>query len=1170
MFEGEHLVALYGKPFANDNNPGTTTDQFVSAFLTQHGDALGVDNVALALLNEINIRNDKFTVYTYTQYLESLPVYGSVVKIPVLLGATGKIGYVGINLSQPPPAPLPPDLLSAAQAVAVVDGSSTYGHLTTFQPATKVIFDAGGGSLHRAWEFVGYDDDEAYDFFVDTNTGQIITAFNIILNADVPGTVQGFVTPCCARDADDSPLCPEWSGVCPANGPAPGCVPATACPTTDPAHSCCCGAFNPNNPCSPDPAPVLLPGVQVSVYSSPANCATNPEGGTLLAQTYTNENGEYLFIDPLYLPNPKSPPTTIVSRLIGPSMTITNCGGTASCVADELVTCIPYTIPQPGQDAGQLIYNLPSGGQFGEYSTAQATAYAVAQTTHDWFKGLQPTCTAIDEPIELILNAPSVGSCNMQYYPHVNEIRGTGSFETTCRNPAFSTFLSHEYGHFIATEIVPIRTYLACGVLLNNLDFHEGVADTIASLSWGTECIFYDFEVPNACARNVDLNWPFAPCIATGYQAGLAIASAFWDTRKNLITTFAADPDPEGSAKAIIDPLFADFLFITDGLLDQSIIVEVLIIDDDDYDLSNGTPHYNEIIDAFVVQHLWDEPMSCDPGVTVSASWTGPLTTPVEGIDYVVHCEANPPNITLLTTQHNGTPVESWVLGRLPGGGGPLSLGTISADWLPPANRDISVSVGQNPGAPVRNLSIVDIPAQGSQNWSSVAVSLTGHLLVRAQAYGTVTSPNVGGQISGSVLGSAAAVVGAGIGLGASDPGDFIVGGTLGKLTLTSLPAGSLVSADRLVSNLVITESLAGNLSFGVIEDMINDLPVADNGRIEVQGGGVSSGSITISDRLAGATVTINGPYAGTITVKSVVNSLVDGVLSPHIRTGELTGTIVVTDTTVPLAGTIEIGTAQTQANVGFSGLIDVRSPVGNDGHIVVHGNVFSTGKIAILKGIIGSSGTVEANTLHGQLKIGDALAVPPVISPMNGRVDLAAFPSTGRIDIGGACGGDIFLAGDIEGDIDVDGELSPSANVYVNGHLTGTGSINVDGLMNGQIDFAGGTLSGSQMIFAGGVGGSGGLRLNSSYGGFDAQGVIRVGPTTGVPPITFDGFIHILGGAQTGGVLYGTITIRGCHATGDPLDICICGGLAPKGRVTIIQTGCVPQVTWGGSCMCQ
>ena len=334
MFERERLVALYGKPFATDNDPGTTTDDFVARFVGEHGDALGVENVSLVLDNRINIRNDKFAVYTYTQHIEGLPVEGSTVKIPVLLGAQEKIGYVGIRLSQPPPSPLPPDLVSASTAIEAIRQSATYAHLADFTNPEKVVFDAGGGELRRAWRFVGYDADESYRFFVDTNTGKMLWAHSLIFNSHLTGLVKGYATPCCAPGLPSNPLCPDEPGVCPADDPQACPDPGTDCATPDPHDSCCCGADNPDNACSPDPALMLMRGAQVSVYAQASpDCTSDPEGGTLVAQAFTNDFGRYLFFG-------ITPPVTVVTRLIGEWSSVDNCPDEPDCSAADLMECL--------------------------------------------------------------------------------------------------------------------------------------------------------------------------------------------------------------------------------------------------------------------------------------------------------------------------------------------------------------------------------------------------------------------------------------------------------------------------------------------------------------------------------------------------------------------------------------------------------------------------------------------------------------------------------------------------------------------------------------------------------------------------------------------------------------------------------------------------------------
>ncbi len=133
------LVALFGKPLAVDSDPRTTTDEFVAAFLAQHADALGANSADLKLKGKATIRGDQYTVYTYTQRIEGLPVHGSLLKLAVLMGATEKIAGVNMRLVPPPAKPLPADTRAAADAVGAVTAAPAYRGITTFDQPVKVV-----------------------------------------------------------------------------------------------------------------------------------------------------------------------------------------------------------------------------------------------------------------------------------------------------------------------------------------------------------------------------------------------------------------------------------------------------------------------------------------------------------------------------------------------------------------------------------------------------------------------------------------------------------------------------------------------------------------------------------------------------------------------------------------------------------------------------------------------------------------------------------------------------------------------------------------------------------------------------------------------------------------------------------------------------------------------
>lgn len=115
MVSDNRLIAFYGEPIATGE--AATPRDFADAFLADRGDALGVTGAVFQYQGEIDIRNGKFRVFTYTQTIEGLPVEYSVVKFPILMpqggGTDYKIPYVGMHLVSKPTTPLPGDQIDA-------------------------------------------------------------------------------------------------------------------------------------------------------------------------------------------------------------------------------------------------------------------------------------------------------------------------------------------------------------------------------------------------------------------------------------------------------------------------------------------------------------------------------------------------------------------------------------------------------------------------------------------------------------------------------------------------------------------------------------------------------------------------------------------------------------------------------------------------------------------------------------------------------------------------------------------------------------------------------------------------------------------------------------------------------------------------------------------------
>jgi len=133
-------------------------------------------------------------------------------------------------------------------------------------------------------------------------------------------------------------------------------------------------------------------------------------------------------------------------------------------------------------------------------------------------------------------------------------------------------------------------------------------------------------------------------------------------------------------------------------------------------------------------------------------------------------------------------------------------------------------------------------------------------------------------------------------------------------------------------------------------------------------------------------------------------------------------------------------------------------------------------------------------------------------------------------------------------------------------------GRVLIDGLCDAAIEIEEKTHSNSLIRMTDGLDDNGTILINSSAGDLDAGGYIHVGPDDGTStdPVVFDGCTRIYDDdgqpVPDHGDLNGDITLNGCHATADDLNIAVEGAL--NGSITINQATRQNQVTWSpGDC---
>ncbi len=250
----------------------------------------------------------------------------------------------------------------------------------------------------------------------------------------------------------------------------------------------------------------------------------------------------------------------------------------------------------------------------------ERTAYQAVNNIYDHFKVVFPTYTGLDYPMQT--NIDEVGSCNAFFNgSSINFYAEGGGCHATAK---ISDVVYHEYGHAINSG----RYNSGSG--MQNGGLNEGFAD-IWALSLTESPVLghgWDLVDPTIFVRRYDQDRKVYPQDLVGevHADGEIIAGAFWDTYLNL-----------GNMSQMLDLFKYTYDSNVDGpdgdegTIYTDILLEVLYADDNDANLSNGTPNDMAIISAFdlhgitllsnaVVSHSPVSTATGNTGITINAS----------------------------------------------------------------------------------------------------------------------------------------------------------------------------------------------------------------------------------------------------------------------------------------------------------------------------------------------------------------------------------------------------------------------------------------------------------------------------------------------------------------------------------------------------------------------
>lgn len=266
----------------------------------------------------------------------------------------------------------------------------------------------------------------------------------------------------------------------------------------------------------------------------------------------------------------------------------------------------PWSVTRTATDAfstpsfNKSITALGSTDSFAASTLATSrhlNAYYHVNTIHDFMKNIYGSSfTGMDYALNT--NIDMTGECNAFYSP----ASGTSInfFPASASCPSYSEIkdiVYHEYGHAIA------RRMYGSGGMINGA-LNEGQSDVWAmSITKDSILARGSRWTAGSFIRRYDISPKVFPTNLVGqvHADGEIIAGAWWDYGKNV-----------GSVDSMAN-LFAQCLLNekpdgpngTEGEVYYDMLMSALINDDDDAILSNGTPHLNEIVDAFAKHGIY-------------------------------------------------------------------------------------------------------------------------------------------------------------------------------------------------------------------------------------------------------------------------------------------------------------------------------------------------------------------------------------------------------------------------------------------------------------------------------------------------------------------------------------------------------------------------------------
>lgn len=289
--------------------------------------------------------------------------------------------------------------------------------------------------------------------------------------------------------------------------------------------------------------------------------------------------------------------------LVSGSTQITDAAGSfaySDAAASNLVTS--------GLDGPWITTNNTVGAQAAFSATATGGALAVAWTDANstqaerdamFFGTKARNNVLLRNPAETLFNTPLPanvgvsGACNAYYDgTSINFFPPGVSGSLSCINTAFSdTVVEHEYGHHVTINIYNAHGWTVPGHL------GEGFSDAQSGACEDVSVVGVGFSGPGTFVRDMNntCQWP-TTCGTEIHNRGKLIGACYWHTRAQFDLAYGA------AGKVQFDEYLYQHFHGAPQTETESCL-EMLLLDDTDADLTNGTPNVLKFLQGYTTQH---------------------------------------------------------------------------------------------------------------------------------------------------------------------------------------------------------------------------------------------------------------------------------------------------------------------------------------------------------------------------------------------------------------------------------------------------------------------------------------------------------------------------------------------------------------------------------------